>query len=98
MSVVDIPWSPAEFDLLVQLWPTHSAGQIARKLKNRSRSAVLGKVFRKKLPKKGKDKTWLTRRWKQNEQAAREIERQQKALPAVSAQRLRDSGRWAKYG
>ena len=38
-------WSDEETERLIQLWRTHSAGQIAQKLQ-RSRSAVCGKIGR----------------------------------------------------
>jgi len=51
---LNAPWPEEQKRLLIEMWPTHSARQLVRRLK-RSRSAVLGKVFRLKLPGKGKE-------------------------------------------
>jgi GcrA cell cycle regulator len=42
------PWSDNETSVLIELWPTHSATQIARRL-NRTRSEVGAKARRLKL-------------------------------------------------
>jgi hypothetical protein len=56
MNDYGAPWTPARVERLRELWPTHSAAEIARLLKGTTRRAVLGKVWRLGLKKRAE---WL---------------------------------------
>ena len=53
MGTEQKPWGYAEDVTLREMWLTHSATQIAKRLQGRSRNAVIGRGMRLKMPAKG---------------------------------------------